>query len=76
MNIDHRRKKMSPDTDKNYFGASAFNSLKNVANVAREVMTGETQKEEQTPEEPQAEVPQSELTPEENKELLKESDNG
>ena len=67
---------MSPDTDKNYFGASAFNTLKNVADVARQVMTGETQKEEQTPEEPQAEVPQSELTPEENKELLKERDNG
>ena len=64
---------MSPETDKNYFGASAFNSLKNVANVAREVMSGETQKEEQTPEEPQAEVPQSEP---EDKELLKENDNG
>jgi hypothetical protein len=64
---------MSPDTDKNYFGASAFNSLKNVANVARQVMTGETQKEEQTPEEPQTEVQQSEP---EDKEILKESDNG
>ena len=64
---------MSPDTDKNYFGASAFNSLKNVANVAREVMTGEAQKEEQTPEEPQTEVQKSEP---EDKELLKESDNG
>ena len=73
MNIDHRRKKMSPDTDKNYFGASAFNSLKNVANVARQVMTGEAQKEEQTPEEPQTEVQKSEP---EDKELLKESDNG
>ena len=51
---------MSPETDKNYFGASAFNSLKNVANVAREVMTGEAQKEEQTPEEPQTEVQKSE----------------
>jgi|TARA_Y100000296_G_scaffold30711_1_gene35664 hypothetical protein len=64
---------MSPDTDKNYFGASAFNSLKNVANVAREVMTGETQKEEQTPEEPQTEVQKSEP---EDKVILKESDNG
>ena len=64
---------MSPETDKNYFGASAFNTLKNVADVARQVMTGETQKEEQTPEEPQAEVPQSEP---EDKELLKEHDNG
>ncbi len=64
---------MSPDTDKNYFGASAFNSLKNVANVARQVMTGEAQKEEQTPEEPQTEVQKSEP---EDKELLKESDNG
>ena len=73
MNIDHRRKKMSPDTDKNYFGASAFNSLKNVADVARQVMTGEAQKEEQTPEEPQTEVQKSEP---EDKELLKESDNG
>jgi hypothetical protein len=64
---------MSPDTDKNYFGASAFNSLKNVADVARQVMTGEAQKEEQTPEEPQTEVQKSEP---EDKELLKESDNG
>ena len=61
---------------KTFQEVSAFNTLKNVADVARQVMTGETQKEEQTPEEPQAEVPQSELTPEENKELLKESDNG
>ena len=64
---------MSPDTDKNYFGVSAFNTLKNVADVAREVMTGEAQKEEQTPEEPQTEVQKSEP---EDKELLKESDNG
>ena len=64
---------MTPETDKNYFGASAFNSLKNVANVARQVMTGEAQKEEQTPEEPQTEVQKSEP---EDKELLKESDNG
>ena len=64
---------MSPETDKNYFGVSAFNKLKNVADVARQVMTGEAQKEENTPEEPQAEVPQSEP---EDKELLKENDNG
>ena len=64
---------MTPETDKNYFGASAFNSLKNVADVARQVMTGEAQKEEQTPEEPQTEVQKSEP---EDKELLKESDNG
>ena len=35
---------MTPDTDKNYFGASAFNTLKNVADVARQVMTGEVPK--------------------------------
>ena len=65
---------MSPKTDKNYFGVSAFNALKNVADVARQVMTGEAQKEEQTPEEPQTtEVQKSEP---EDKELLKESDNG
>ena len=64
---------MSPETDKNYFGASAFNSLKNVANVAREVMAGETQKEEQTPEESQTEVQTSEP---EDKELLKENNDG
>ena len=64
---------MTPDTDKNYFGVSAFNKLKNVADVARQVMTGEAQKEEQTPEEPQTEVQKSEP---EDKELLKESDNG
>ena len=64
---------MSPETDKNYFGASAFNSLKNVANVAREVMSGETQKEEQTPEESQTEVQTSEP---EDKELLKENNDG
>ena len=65
---------MTPETDKNYFGASAFNTLKNVANVARQVMTGEVPKEEKTPEEPQAEVQQPESG--EKKELLKESDNG
>ena len=64
---------MSPETDKNYFGASAFNSLKNVANVAREVMSGETQKEEQTPEESQTEVQTSEP---EDKDLLKENNDG
>ena len=64
---------MSPETDKNYFGARAFNSLKNVANVAREVMSGETQKEEQTPEESQTEVQTSEP---EDKELLKENNDG
>ena len=64
---------MSPDTDKNYFGASAFNTLKNVADVARQVMTGETQKEEQTPEESQTEVQTSEP---EDKELLKENNDG
>ena len=64
---------MSPETDKNYFGASAFNSFKNVANVAREVMSGETQKEEQTPEESQTEVQTSEP---EDKELLKENNDG
>ena len=74
MNTDHRRKKMTPETDKNYFGASAFNTLKNVANVARQVMTGEVPKEEKTPEEPQAEVQQPESGG--KKELLKESDNG
>ena len=65
---------MTPETDKNYFGASAFNTLKNVANVARQVMTGEVPKEEQTPEEPQAEIEQSESDG--KKKLLKESDNG
>ena len=65
---------MTPETDKNYFGASAFNTLKNVANVARQVMTGEVPKEEKTPEEPQAEVQQPESDG--KKKLLKESDNG
>ena len=65
---------MTPDTDKNYFGVSAFNALKNVADVARQVMTGEVSKEEKTPEEPQAEVQQPESGG--KKELLKESDNG
>ena len=65
---------MTPETDKNYFGASAFNTLKNVANVARQVMTGEVPKEEKTPEEPQAEVQQPESGG--KKELLKENDNG
>ena len=51
---------MTPETDKNYFGASAFNTLKNVANVARQVMTGEVPKEEKTPEESQTEVQQPE----------------
>ena len=66
---------MSPKTDKNYFGVSAFNALKNVADVARQVMTGEPQKEEKAPEKPQAEIQQPESEPE-DKELLKESDNG
>ena len=66
---------MSPDTDKNYFGASAFNSLKNVADVARQVMTGEPQKEEKAPEKPQAEIQQPE-SEKEDTELLKENDNG
>ena len=65
---------MTPETDKNYFGASAFNTLKNVANVARQVMTGEVPKEEKTPEESQTEVQQPESGG--KKELLKESDNG
>ena len=65
---------MSPDTDKNYFGPSAFNALKNVASAARQVMTGEVPKEEQTPEEPQTEIQQSESDG--KKELLKENDNG
>ena len=65
---------MTPETDKNYFGASAFNTLKNVADVARQVMTGEVSKEEKTPEEPQAEIEQSESDG--KKKLLKESDNG
>ena len=65
---------MTPETDKNYFGASAFNTLKNVANVARQVMTGVVPKEEKTPEEPQVENQQSDS--EKKKELLKESDNG
>ena len=65
---------MTPDTDKNYFGVSAFNALKNVADVARQVMTGEVSKEEKTPEEPQIENQQSDS--EKKKELLKESDNG
>ena len=65
---------MTPETDKNYFGASAFNTLKNVANVARHVMTGEVPKEEKTPEESQPEVQQPESGG--KKELLKESDNG
>jgi len=75
VNTDHRRKKMPPDTDKNYFGASAFNTLKNVADVARQVMTGEIPpKEEQTSEKPQAEIQKSESDG--KKKLLKESDNG
>ena len=65
---------MTPDTDKNYFGVSAFNKLKNVADVARQVMTGEISKEEKTPEEPEDGVQQSESDG--KKELLKESDNG
>ena len=65
---------MPPDTDKNYFGASAFNTLKNVADVARQVMTGEVPKEEKTPEEPQDEIEQSESDG--KKKLLKESDKG
>ena len=65
---------MTPDTDKNYFGVSAFNALKNVADVARQVMTGEVPKKEKTPEEPQAEIEQSESDG--KKKLLKESDNG
>ena len=65
---------MTPDTDKNYFGVSAFNALKNVADVARQVMTGEVPKEEKTSEEPQAEVQQPESDG--KKKLLKESDNG
>ena len=65
---------MTPETDKNYFGASAFNTLKNVADVARQVMTGEVPKEEKTPEESQTEVQQPESGG--KKELLKENDNG
>ena len=73
MNTDHRRTKMPLDTDKNYFGVSAFNTLKNVADAARQVMTGQIQKEEQAPEEPQAEV----QPPDPGKiEILKESNNG
>ena len=64
---------MPADTDKNYFGVSAFNTLKNVADAARQVMTGQTQKEEQTPEEPQDEVQQPVPG---KKEILKESNNG
>ena len=65
---------MTPETDKNYFGASAFNTLKNVADVARQVMTGVVPKEEKTPEESQTEVQQPESGG--KKELRKESDNG
>ena len=65
---------MTPETDKNYFGASAFNTLKNVADVARQVMTGEVPKEEKAPEESQTEVQQPESGG--KKELLKENDNG
>jgi len=34
---------MSPSTDPNYFGKSAFSNLKGVADAARKVMQGETQ---------------------------------
>ena len=43
---------MSPSTDPNYFGKSAFSNLKGVADAARKVMQGETQekvKEEEPP---------------------------
>ena len=36
---------MSPTTDPNYFGKSALSDLKSVADAARKVMQGETQKE-------------------------------
>ena len=36
---------MSPSTDPNYFGKSAFSDLKSVTDAARKVMQGETQKE-------------------------------
>ena len=43
---------MSPSTDPNYFGKSAFSNLKGVADAARKVMQGETQEEEVKEEEP------------------------
>ena len=36
---------MSPSTDSNYFGKSAFSDLKNVTDAVRKVMQGETQEE-------------------------------
>ena len=59
---------MSPTSDPRYFGKSAFSHLRGVTDAVKNVMSGESQKEEKTSVEPQTES--------EEKELLKESDNG
>ena len=42
---------MSPSTDPNYFGKSAFSDIKSVADTVRKVMQGETQEvKEEEPE--------------------------
>ena len=59
---------MSPASDPKYFGKSAFSHLRGVTDAVKNVLSGESQKEEKTSVEPQTES--------EEKELLKESDNG
>ena len=59
---------MSPASDPKYFGKSAFSHLQGVTDTVKNVLSGESQKEEKTSVEPQTES--------EEKELLKESDNG
>ena len=59
---------MSPTSDSRYFGKSAFSHLRCVTDAVKGVLSGESQKEEKTSVEPQTES--------EEKELLKESDNG
>ena len=59
---------MSPASDPKYFGKSAFSHLRGVTDAVKNVLSGESQKEEKTSVEPQTES--------EEKKLLKESDNG
>jgi len=48
---------MSPLPSSEYFGKSAFSDLQNVADAARKVMQGESQKEEEVKTEETPEAP-------------------
>ncbi len=64
---------MSRQENPDYFGKSAFSPLEGVADAARKVMMGETQEEEEVPEEAQAETPKEKTEPQK---LNEEKKNG